>query len=81
VKAEQRPVIIVRARLKAMATEDGVVTMKDTVHVGQVFLVDINGAETYHMLHPVHGEPVSKKLVKDVQDGGFIPLECLEVIV
>ena len=74
-----RPVILVQTRVRAMTTLDGMVDLNDTVTMGQVLIVDINSGADVGLFSHKYNTAHVKRVVRVVDTGGIIPLECLEV--
>lgn len=68
------------ARLKTRHL-DGIEFMDDHVAVGKIYYVDVGHREMLHWTNAEHGgRQRDLECVRDVMDGGWLPLEILEVL-
>lgn len=70
---------IVTAKLKQHKTADGLYEFYEEVPLGKEYTVDIGAAREMVFWNRDHERKHTKMMVPDVKDGGWLPLECLEV--
>ena len=75
----QRHTLIVRARLKATVL-DGVQFLNETVPVGKTYLVDMATTREFGWVNLDAGLQRPLRCVWDVEAGGWLPLDLLEVL-
>lgn len=76
---KETPVFFVRARVKALSCLDGAVALKPgEARVGKVYLVDIYTRRTILAMTP--SGPQTTDLMRCPEDGGWLPVECVELL-
>jgi hypothetical protein len=66
------------ARVVKLQTDDGSLSLKDTVKVGETFIVDLS---TKSPVPVSRGQSVViQALVQCAEDGKWLPMECLELL-
>ena len=77
--------VIVRAKLAKHATADGLCEFVASVPIGTVYLIDLATKHRQRMLNTDRGVTHEKEIVREYQingtPGGWLPLECLELLV
>ena len=76
--------IIIRARLVKLASADGLVEFEDGTPIGKIYIIDLATKERQRMKNIKHGAVHEKDVVReyclDGSLGGWLPLECLELL-
>jgi hypothetical protein len=80
VSTPQRQPFIVRAKLTRKITEDGLTEVHEHVPIGTMYLIDLNTAEDMPLFNTQYHIAHIKRLVREYETGGYLPLECLEVL-
>jgi hypothetical protein len=68
---------LVRARVKVVRSEDGAIILKEDVKVGDLVIVDLYSKKPALFLRG--GVPCIVPLLQSVEDGGWFPMEFLEL--
>jgi hypothetical protein len=68
-----------QARLIAKATADGLYEFNDDVELGKIYNIDLAHAQAVQFLHIEKNIVHVKTMVKDLDNPGWLPLECLAV--
>ena len=71
---------LVRARLVKVATEDGLWATVSNVHKGDLFIIDLYTKATVCLQSKTTHEVVEKEIVQCMETGGWLPVECLELL-
>jgi hypothetical protein len=70
---------LVRARLVKTATDDGSMSLKDSLKVGDYFIIDISTKSPVPM-QATDNRIVIQSVVQCAEDGKWLPMECLELL-
>lgn len=71
--------MIASARLVKRCTADGLVSARDEVPLGKMYLVQLETEEEVELLNTTHGVLHKKRIIFEAGTGQWLPVEMLEI--
>lgn len=71
---------IVKAKLKKLKTDDGMVEILPDIPLGKIYFIDLDSKRILRAYNIEFHQMHSKESVQDVSSGGWLPMELLEIV-
>lgn len=80
VEADDRQPCLLRARVRQLVTSDGLLRLTDDVTIGHLYVVDLSTKTTARFINRELQTIHEKEVVQCAEDGGWIALECVDLL-